>query len=45
MNTHAAGEGAEEALGLVLPAAESLSGQVFASGARWWWRTSATTAG
>ncbi len=32
VNTHAAGESAEEALGLVLPAAESLSGQVFASG-------------
>ena len=30
--THAAGEGASEALGLVLPAAESLSGQVLASG-------------
>jgi signal transduction histidine kinase len=32
VNTHAAGEGAGEALGLVLPAAESLSGQVLASG-------------
>jgi signal transduction histidine kinase len=30
--THAAGDGAGEALGLVLPAAESLSGQVLASG-------------
>jgi signal transduction histidine kinase len=30
--THAAGEGAGEALGLVLPAAESLSGQILASG-------------
>ena len=30
--THAAGEGAGEALGLVLPAARSLSGQVLASG-------------
>ena len=32
VNTHAAGEGAGKALGLVLPAAESLSGQVLASG-------------
>jgi two-component system, NarL family, sensor histidine kinase DevS len=32
VNTHAAGEGAGEALGLVLPAAESLSGQVLATG-------------
>jgi signal transduction histidine kinase len=32
VNTHAAGERADEALGLVLPAAESLSGQVLASG-------------
>jgi signal transduction histidine kinase len=31
--THAAGKEASEALGLVLPAAESLSGQVLASGA------------
>jgi signal transduction histidine kinase len=30
--THAAGEGAGDVLGLVLPAAESLSGQVLASG-------------
>ena len=32
VNTHAAGMAADEALGLVLPAAESLSGQVLASG-------------
>ncbi len=32
VNTHAAGEGASTALGLVLPAAESLSGQVIATG-------------
>ena len=32
VNTHAAGKAADEALGLVLPAAESLSGQVLASG-------------
>ena len=32
VNTHAAGEAADEALGLVLPAAQSLSGQVLASG-------------
>jgi signal transduction histidine kinase len=32
VNTYAAGEGADEARGLVLPAAESLSGQVLASG-------------
>ena len=32
VNTHAAGEAADEARGLVLPAAESLSGQVLASG-------------
>jgi signal transduction histidine kinase len=32
VNTHAAGEAAAEALGLVLPIAQSLSGQVLASG-------------
>ena len=32
VNTHAAGKAADEALGLVLPAAQSLSGQVLASG-------------
>ena len=32
VNTHAAGKAADEALGLVLPAAKSLSGQVLASG-------------
>ena len=32
VNTHAAGKAAGEALGLVLPATESLSGQVLASG-------------
>jgi signal transduction histidine kinase len=32
VNTHVAGEGASKALGLVLPAGESLSGQVIATG-------------
>src|SRR5262249_24812712 len=32
VNTHAAGEGADAALGLVLPVAASMSGQVLASG-------------
>jgi signal transduction histidine kinase len=32
VNTHAAGEGEAKALGLVMPAANSLSGQVFAGG-------------
>ena len=32
VNTHAAGKAADEALGLVLPTAESLSGQVLTSG-------------
>ena len=32
VNTHAAGEGASKALGLVLPGSESLSGQVIATG-------------
>ena len=32
VNTHAAGEGARKALGLVLPTTESLSGQVIATG-------------
>ena len=32
VNTHAAGKAADEALGLVLPAVQSLSGQVLASG-------------
>jgi GAF domain-containing protein len=42
---HAAGDGAQEALGLELPTEGSLSGKCWPLASRSWWKTSATTSG